>query len=168
MLTETILQDISLYKENLMYMLLSDSEICEILLGHPCTDDDISDIVYTQIFPYLYVDETQTEVLTYICIEVDIPIVPTGTMKDMRLIVWAYSHKDCIQCTTPGYSGIRPDVLADLIDRKISSHTSCRAFGIGTPTLASAKYFFPQNKYYGRQLIYKIPDFKVKKDVICN
>lgn len=162
-MSESVLQDIGLYKENLISMLLSNSTICKVLLGDDYTDNDISNLVYTQVFPYLYIDETQTEVLSYICVEVDIPKVPTGTMKDMKLIVWAYSHKNCMQCPIPKYHGTRPDILVDLIDRILSTSECRRKFGIGKPTLTSVNYFFPQNKYYGRQLIYTIPDFKVKE-----
>ena len=162
-MSKSTLQDIGLYKDNLISMLLSDSSICKVLLGNDYTDNDISDLVYTQVFPYLYIDETQTEVLSYICIEVNIPRIPTGTMKDLKLIVWAYSHKNCMQCPIPKYHGTRPDILVDLIDRILSKPECCRKFGIGMPTLTSVEYFFPQNKYYGRQLVYTIPDFKVKE-----
>ena len=162
-MSESVLNDIGAYKDTLLEMLLSNDGICETLLGKGYSNDDKLNLVYTQIFPYLYVDETQTEVLPYICVEVDIPRFPTGTMKDMQLIVWAYSHKDCMRYSRDGYSGTRTDILSDMIDRQISNPEICRTYGIGKPTLTSVRYFFPQNKYYGRQMIYTIPDFKVKK-----
>lgn len=160
---ESVLNDIGIYKDTLLEMLLSNNDICETLLGKGYSNDDKLDLIYTQVYPYLYVDETQTEVLSYICVEVDIPRVPTGTMKDMKLIVWAYSHKECMKYSYDGYRGTRSDILSDMIDRQISDSVTCHAYGIGKPTLTSVTYFFPQNKYYGRQMIYTIPDFKVKK-----
>ena len=157
------INDIGEYKDTLLDILLSNDDICETLLGNEFTSDDRSDLIYTQVFPYLYVDDTQTEVLSYICVEVDIPRVPTGTIKDMKLIVWAYSHKECMRYSYDGYCGTRADILSDMIDRQISNPETCHAYGIGKPTLTSVTYFFPQNKYYGRQMIYTIPDFKVKK-----
>lgn len=162
-MAESVLNDIGEYKDTLLDILLSNDDICETLLGKDFTSDNRSDLIYTQVFPYLYVDETQTEVLSYICVEVDIPRVPTGTMKDMKLIVWAYSHKDCMRYSYDGYSGTRADILSDMIDRQVSNPETCRTYGIGKPTLSSVTYFFPQSKYYGRQMIYTIPDFKVKK-----
>ena len=160
---ESVLNDIGIYKDTLLEMLLSNNSICETLLGKNYSNDDKLDLIYTQVFPYLYVDETQTEVLSYICVEVDIPRVPTGTMKNMQLIVWAYSHKECMKYLCNGYHGTRTDILSDMIDRQISNPKNCRDYGIGKPTLTSVKYFYPQNKYYGRQMFYTIPDFKVKK-----
>ena len=34
--------------------------------------------------------------------------------------------------------------------------------GIGKPELVSATNFYPNNKYYGRELVYRVPEFKVK------
>ena len=160
---ESVLNDIGTYKDTLLEMLLSNDAICKTLLGNDYSNDDKLNLVYTQVFPYLYVDETQTEVLSYICVEVDIPRVPNGTMKDMKLIVWAYSHKECMKYSYNGYRGTRSDILSDMIDRQISDPVTCHAYGIGKPTLNSVTYFYPQNKYYGRQMFYTIPDFKVKK-----
>ena len=162
-MTESVLNDIGAYKDTLLEMLLSNDGICETLLGKGYSNDDKLDLIYSQVYPYLYVDETQTEVLSYICVEVDIPRVPTGTIKDMKLIVWAYSHKECMRYSYDSYCGTRADILSDMIDRQISDPEVCHTYGIGKPTLASVTYFFPQNKYYGRQMIYTIPDFKVKK-----
>lgn len=162
-MAESVLNDIGTYKDTLLEMLLSNDGICETLLGKGYSNDDKLDLIYSQVYPYLYVDETQTEVLSYICVEVDIPRVPTGTIKDMKLIVWAYSHKECMRYSYDGYRGTRTDILSDMIDRQISDPKVCYTYGIGKPTLTSVSYFFPQNKYYGRQMIYLIPDFKVKK-----
>ena len=82
-MTESVLNDIGAYKDTLLEMLLSNDGICETLLGKGYSNDDKLDLIYSQVYPYLYVDETQTEVLSYICVEVDIPRVPTGTIKDM-------------------------------------------------------------------------------------
>lgn len=162
-MAESVLNDIGAYKDTLLEMLLSNNGICETLLEKNYSNDDKLNLIYTQVFPYLYVDDTQTEVLPYICVEVDIPVVPTGTIKNMKLIVWAYSHKDCMRYSYNGYCGTRADILSDMIDRQISDPTSCHEYGIGKPTLTSVTHFFPQNKYYGRQMTYTIPDFKVKK-----
>lgn len=119
-------------------------------------------LTFLYIKCYLYMDETQTEVMSYICVETTIPRVPTGTIKNVKLTIWAISHKECMKFHYPGYAGDRVDILSDMIDRIISSEDNCRTFGIGKPELTGIEYLFPQNKYYGRQMIYNIPDFKVK------
>lgn len=124
------------------------------------TEDDVESLIYSQIFPYLYTDETQTEVLPYLCIEVDIPRIPTNTVKDMKLIVWAYCHKEGMRYSKKGYIGTKVDILADMIERQLRESDK---FGIGKLQLQSVSYFFPSNKYYGKQLIYNMPDFKISK-----
>lgn len=129
------------------------------MLGDTYSSTDVENLVYTQVFPYLYVDETQTEVLPYICLEVDIPRIPTHTIKNMKITVWAYCHKDCMKYSLPEYLGTRVDILADIIERLLSDSDD---FGIGHLHLESVTYIFPQNKYYGKQMIFTIPDFKMK------
>lgn len=130
------------------------------MLGENYTSEDADNMIYDQLFPYLYVDETQTEVRTYLCIEVDIPRIATATIKDMKIIIWAYCHKDCMKYTKRGYLGTRADILVDMVERQL--HSS-REFGIGKLHLESASHFFPSNKYYGRQMIFSISDFATKE-----
>lgn len=130
------------------------------MLGEKYGEEDVDNMIYDQLFPYLYVDETQTEVRPYLCVEVDVPRIATATIKDMKIIIWAYCHKDCMKYTKKGYLGTRADILADMVERQL--HDS-RDFGIGKLHLDSVSYFFPNTKYYGRQMIYSIPDFTVKE-----
>lgn len=136
-------------------------DICELLFNkQPYTRDDIKNLPYTQIFPYLYVDDTQTKVLSYICVEVDMPRKPTNTIKNMKIYVWAYCHKSKgnMKYFKKGYIGTKADILADMIERLLRESNK---FGIGKLQLDSVEHFFPNSKYYGRQLIYSIPDFKI-------
>lgn len=126
----------------------------------PYTEDDIESLLYSQIFPYLYVDETQLEVLPYLCFEVDISGIPTYTVKDMKLIIWSYCNKEGMQYQKKGYSGTKADILADMVERQL--HDSDK-FGIGKLELQSVTYFFPSKNHYGKEMIYKIPDFRVQK-----
>lgn len=164
-----VLKDIGLIKNRLLTYLLNSDDVMEILLGKDHTqeqvwgaeenDDDLG-IVYKQVFPYLYIDETQTEVLSYLCFEVDIPLVPTGTIKDMKIIIWAYCHKGCMRYSKKDYLGTKADILADAVERSLGNS---QKLGIGKPHLDSVTYLNSTNKmYYGRQLVFTVPDFKVK------
>lgn len=148
------------YKTSLLSAFTNSDEICELMFNkEPYTDADVDDLLYTQIFPYLYVDETQTEVKPYICFEVDVPRIPTGTIKDAKLIIWVYSHKDGMRYSKEGYSGTKVDILADMIERQLRESNE---FGIGKLQLLSCTYFIPNSKYYGKQMVYNMPDFKAK------
>lgn len=157
----SILKDMGSYKKTLLSYFVNSEDICELMFNKKSYDEeDVENLLYTQIFPYLYVDNTQDEVLPYLCIEVSIPRIPTGTIKDMNLIVWAYCHKKGMKYTKKGYSGTKADILADMVERTIRESDK---FGIGKLQLISCEHFFPNNKYYGRQLVYNIPDFKINK-----
>lgn len=155
----SILKDMGAYKNTLLSTIINSDDICELLFNKkPYDEDDVENLVYTQIFPYLYIDETQTKVLTYLCFEIDIPRIPTGTIKDMKLIVWAYCHKDTMKYSKKGYSGTKVDILADMVESQLRESDK---FGIGKLQLLSCTYFSPNSKYYGKQLVYNMPDFKI-------
>ena len=152
-----MLRDLGSYKNKIIAALLQNSDLMECMLGVGYTEDQVDKIVYKQIFPYLYVDDTQTETQSYIGIEID-PTVPTNTIKDSKLIIWVYCHKDIMKYSKRGYTGTRADIISDMIERTIRDMD----LGIGKPEILSAKYFIPSTKYYGRVLLFNIPDFKIK------
>lgn len=158
-----VLYDIGSCKQELFSSFINDPDICELLLNRKTyTDDDRENLFYSQIFPYLYIDDTQDETLTYLCYELDIPsssIKSSSTIKNMKMIVHAYCHKKIMRYSKKGYYGTRVDILADMVERKLRDSYD---FGIGKPELISVTNFFPNNKYYGRQLVYNVPEFKVK------
>lgn len=156
----SILKDMGSYKSTLLSYFVNSEEIRELLFNKKTyTENEVDNLIYSQIFPYLYVDDTQDETLSYLCVEVSVPRIPTGTIKDMKLIVWAYCHKSIMKYSKKGYSGTRADILADMVERVLRDSNK---FGIGKLQLMSCDHFFPNNKYYGRQLVYTMPDFKVK------
>lgn len=161
MVEGSILKDMGSYKNKIVSAFINSDEICELLFNkEPYTEEDVENLIYSQVFPYLYVDETQTEVKSYICFEVDVSKIPTGTVKDMKLIVWAYSHKDGMRYSKKGYSGTKVDILVDMIEKQLRESDE---LGIGKPQLLSCTYFIPNSKYYGKQMVYNMPDFKIGK-----
>lgn len=160
MTERTVLKDIGSCKQKLLASFVNSDEICELLFNKkPYTEDDVGNLLYNQIFPYLYVDDAQDKTLAYLCFEVDVPRTSSGTVKDMKLIVWAYCHKDIMEYSKKGYYGTRVDILSDMVERKLRDSYD---FGIGKIELTSLTNFFPNDKYYGKQMIYNVPDFMVK------
>lgn len=159
-MNEVVLKDIGLYKNRLVSALLNSNNIIQLLLNKDTySDEEVDNLMYTQIFPYLYVDGTQIEVLSYLCLEVNIPRIPTTTIKDIQIIIWAYCHKDCMKYSKKGFLGTRVDILSDMVERELRDSDR---FGVGKLRLTSVSHFFPNNKYYGREIRFAIPDFKVK------
>ncbi len=156
----TVLKDIGSCKQQLISAFINNDDICELLFDKkPYTETDAEKLMYKQVFPYLYIDDVQTESTTYLCIEVDIPRQASNTIKELEINVWAYCHKNIMKYAKKGYYGTRADILSDMVEKQIRDSYD---FGIGKPELKSVTYFFPGNKYYGRQLVYRVPDFKIK------
>lgn len=160
-----ILKDIGKCKSAITNALLKNSDIMELLLGKNYTLQQKNHVVYQQIFPYLYVDETQIETKSYICYEVNVPRIPTATIKDVTICIWCFCHKDIMQVsgyTKNGYHGSddRVDILADMVEETLRDSDD---FGIGKLHLDSVSYVYPNKITYGRQLIYTIADFKYGK-----
>lgn len=154
------LKDLGEYKMTLLNMIIQSNDISNAMYKEN-KNIKLSQLIYKQIFPFLYVDETQTDVLSYICFDDAVPRVPTGTVKNMQLTVLVYAHRKCMQYDS--YTGTRVDALTDYVDRVIMDEENRKKFGIGRPKLESVNNAFPHNDYYGKQLIYTIPDFKVKE-----
>lgn len=153
------LKDLGRYKYRLQTAILDSEDICETMLGKDYNKEIVSEeLMYEYIFPYLYVDETQTDTKSYICFEVDVPRTSNFSYKDMKIIVWCYSHKGIMNYKHTGYLGTRSDILSDMVDRLLNSS---RDYGIGRLKLESATYFMPSSKFYGRQLIYSCSEFNI-------
>ena len=105
---KSIVNDIGLYKTRLLSMLTEDSDICGLLLNkEDFTEAEANGLPYSQIFPYLYIN-TQAETKTCLCFEVDVPQIPTGMIKDMKITVWAYSPFDQMPYERMGISAHGP------------------------------------------------------------
>ena len=78
----------------------------------------------------------------------------------MKIIIWAFCNKSSMRYSKKGYLGTKADILADAVERALSDS---QKFGIGKLHLDSATYLSSSNKqFYGRQLIFTVPDFKLK------
>ncbi len=159
-MAQITLNDIGIYKDRIFYKIIRDKDIGRQLLGDIYNEETVAvDLPYHHIYPYLYIDGTQTETKSYICIEIDVPRTSDFTYKDMKVIIWVCTHKDLMKCSVKGYSGTMVDVLSTMIDNLLNSS---RNFGIGRLKLESSTYIKPNNTYYGRQLIYNCSEFNLK------
>lgn len=156
------LKDIGTYKTKLMSTIITSDDICELMLGKGYNQDTVDDdLIYSSVFPYLYANDTQVETKSFICMEVDVPRIANFSIKDMKIIIWCYCHKDkdYMRYSKKGYLGTRADILTDMLDRKLQSS---RDFGIGRLQLDSVSFIPMGNKYYGKQLIYSCSEFNLE------
>ena len=146
---KSILNDIGLDKTRLISTFINSPDICRLLLEKDS---------YTRIFPYLHIN-TQADMNACLCFEVDVPQIPTGMIKDMKIIVWSYCRLEQMQYAKEDYLGTKPDILADMAERELRASNQ---FGIGPLHLESVTNNLLENQFYGRQLVFTVPDFKMK------
>jgi hypothetical protein len=130
-------------------------------LGKNYDKTDVDEkIMYKNVFPYLYVDDTQTGVKTYVCVEVSVPRTHDFTYKNMKVDIWCYCHKDIMKYSKRGYLGTRADILSDIIDRLLNSSNN---YGIGRLKLESCMPIDISKSHYGRHLTYSCAEFNIEK-----
>lgn len=156
----TILKDIGDYKETLITLFTQAPEIRRLLINDNTAGDALPDqLPRLSILPYLHVEEAADTPYSCLCVETDISRVTSPAVKEMRITLWACCHKELLAYTAEGYQGTRTDILADMADRRLRSadHLGLRAL-----KLESAVNFSPFPQFYGRQLIYTVPERKQK------
>ena len=158
-------RDLAFIKSKVISRLLESDEFAEVMLRKKdFTKDDKSNMEYTQVFDYPYVDGTQEEVMPFVCMET-VCRGANRTTKSIDLYIWIFVHRDCMQMNKQHiktYMGNRADVLMDIIERLLRGSND---LGIGNLSLLDIGYTIPQSKYFGRQIRYNIPDFKIKEVV---
>lgn len=160
-MSEYVLKDIGAFKNLFLSSIINSHDICSLLLNkEEFSEEEKESLVYERVFPFLYIDDIQTSVESYICFEVTIPRC-SGTIKNLQLNVLCCCHKDYMNYKKRDYIGTRVDILSDMVEREI--HDS-KEFGIGKLDLQSVRYIFPNTKYYARELIFNVSDFKVKRN----
>lgn len=153
------LLDIGSCKNKILRLFSQSDEIKELLLGDQASAANADSLLFANLFPYLYFDKSQTQEAAFLCVEADIPKLPSATVKNLKITIWAYCHTSFMSCQKAGLEGTRIDMLADLADRLLDGS---RDFGIGMLRLESSSYFRPGDLYYGRKLVYTVPEFRTK------
>ena len=153
------LKDIGLYKRRLAEAFLGSEAICRALMDSRYSQEAASSLMYAQIFPWLSLDEEETAVLPFLLFDVDVKEGYSSTVKQLCITVEACCHKDCMDYALEGFAGNRADILADLAERAIRG---CESFGIGCLHLDSSTHKAYHGKYYGRQIVFSVPDFRMK------
>ena len=157
-MAKSVARDLAFVKSKVISRLLESDEFAKVMLRkEDFTDDEKNDMEYKQVFDYPYVDGTQEEVMPFVCVET-VCRGTNRTVKSMDLYIWIFVHRNCMQME----SNVRSYMgnIADIIERLLRDSDD---LGIGKPSLDNIGYTVPQSSYYGRQLKYSIPDFKIKE-----
>lgn len=145
---------VSEYKNKILNELQDDSDFLYVL---NVTEEEIEKgLVYTRLFPYFYIIDTQTVVKTYICIEVNINSISRNDVYSYpQIIVTIISHQDDMKIDIPSVSATKIDYLSQLIDTKFNG---ADGFGIGKLVLKTNIEGNLNDVYRYRRLIFKSTD----------
>ncbi len=154
------------FKNKIMSELSQDSEIVNALGLNP--DEDSDDLVWHRLFPHMFVPQTESEVRSYILVEIDIPERRTrygSSQSDIwvhpTIVFYVLTHQEDMHMNMVGESGTRMDYLAELIEEKYEGR---KDFGVGTLQLKSDTAGSVNTTYRFRQLVFETVDLD---DSLC-
>ncbi len=154
------------FKSLINPILYSSEEIRQVLLGSDYRDQYDSETAVAKelkkhIKSHLYIDETITDMTTYIMYDV-FATDYKGAMKSLVLNVYVFCHKDIIDtCTLTGREGNRIDMLCELVEEEILSPEHIRQFGVGKLKLSNIGHFGNQKYFVGKTLTFTVPNFNL-------
>lgn len=111
------------------------------------------DLIYNNIFPYLRIPETQTEVECYITMSVDMPRVSTKNyfFKDMVITLNVICHEQMMRMPAR-YSATRADYIASLLNKIFNGNKN---YGTVALEYVSDVESILLNKYFVRSLRFR-------------
>lgn len=148
--------------------ILNSKEVMGLIANNPDIDLDDPNIAEWEehVFDHAWVDDTVQEAGAFVTVDVDIPDVPTGTIKDVRIYVEVLVSKAYMKLTPSLFKGVRGnrrDNIARQIDLLINGS---KDFGIGRLDLASVMTTNTTNKFTGKLLVYEVNNFAKNRSVM--
>lgn len=142
--------------------LISNVDVCELVLGENNSTGNISDHFHST----LYLDTTKLEEKTYVSLDTKIIKSDNTNIKCIEILFDVFTAYPLVNLSSSeqskyynlNYYGNRIDVLIDVIKRSISDLN----MGIGKITLAPSnpvKLIHPSDAHYGKRLEFQIYDF---------
>lgn len=152
-------QEVILNKYKLVQEFINSQEIVELIVNKSGIDIGDYDISDTNIFPYLYVPEVNTETNTYLCLEIDIPQTTSNTISRFSMFITIFTSYS-LQKLPSSFKrkGCRTDNLQMEIDKIVNG--SREFSSIGQVELVSAKSFVWNDiRYSGKTIRYDFYNF---------
>lgn len=150
------------WKNQIISELSQDDTIIEALGLNP--DESPDDLVWVRYYPHYYIPQTESEVKTYVCVEIDIP-ERRSRYGNNESTIWVHptiifnvlTHQEDMRMDMVGESGTRMDYLAELIEEKYEGR---EGFGVGTLELKSDIAGSVNTTYRVRQLVFEAVDIE--------
>lgn len=148
------------WKNKIVSELSQDNEIINALGLNP--DESPDELVWRRIMPHIFVPTTESDVRTYILVEIDIP-ERRSRYGSNESSIWVHptiifnvlTHQEDMRLNMVGESGTRMDYLAELIEDKYEGRQD---FGVGILQLKSDTAGSVNTTYRFRQLVFEATD----------
>lgn len=111
------------------------------------------------VLDHAWIDDTVQEAGAFVTVDVDIPEMSSGTIKEMRVYVEVLVSKTYLPLSPSlfkGCKGNRRDNIVRQIDLLINGSYD---FGIGRLDLKSIRTVTTANKFAGKLMTYEVSDF---------
>lgn len=144
------------YRKKIMNELCRDKEILKLFdalnMDHP--EDELP---FSKIFPHEYIPETITKTERFINFDMRADLDSKNkVLKDLTIWFFVVCHEDVVPYFEDGRQFLWYDKAVCALDELFSDKN---VFGIGKIELVSNAPYYPQQKFKGRQLTFKIIDF---------
>lgn len=153
--------EIGEFKLTLIRKLIEDENIVKLIDAPADEVEYPDDLIYSHIFPYNRVPDTEQEVKTYITVMVNATSLPkrNDITRNLSIIVRIYSHKDLMKVA--GSNSDRIDLLSAYIDKILNESNE---FGIGYVLLGSNTEHVLDSKHFFRELVFHTDALNNKRD----
>lgn len=148
------------FKDKIMSELSQDDDIINALGLNP--DESEDDLVWNRLYPHYWIPTTETDVKSYILVEIDIPerrsrygSNDNNIWVHPTIIFYVLVHQEDMRMNMVGESGTRMDYLAELIENKYEGRQD---FGVGNLQLKSDTAGSVNTTYRFRQLVFEAVD----------
>lgn len=149
------------YNQLVVNRILSSQEVMAFISNNPTINIDGPEMEEWEehVIDHAWVDETVQEAGAFVTVDVDIPDVMNGTIKDMRVYVQVLVSKNYMKLSPSlfkGCKGNRRDNIVRHIDLLINGS---RDFGIGRLDLTNVRTVNVANKFAAKLMTYEVADF---------
>lgn len=150
------LEKIPEYKSYLLKLFMKNDNLVKYIGNKDESIQDPVDLIGVNVFPTPYIPDTETEVKTYICMDMYVPRVQDKIFKTIRIVINVFSHKDMSLYKSKS----RVDLINIEVDKILNGNLD---FGIDEVELVSVLPYIPNNNFSGKQIIYDVPNFNQRR-----
>ncbi len=149
------------YNQLIVNKILNSQDVMALIANDPTLNLDSDEAAEWEehVFDHAWIDDTVQEAGAFITVDVDIPNLASGVIKEMRVYVEVLVSKSYMKLSPSlfkGCKGNRRDNIVRQVDKLINGSYD---FGIGKLDLVNIRTVTTANKFAGKLLTYEVFDF---------